>query len=140
MRSDILYVISTTARWSPASRAVSADYSIEFFRCTEEFCQRCFHVPGRTLLKQAERSTSPAYGFLLLRRQLYELESITVTCAIADNTSNPDWDRCNRNRELQVDRGTHVPSSGKYSRNSSFVDVQRTPSHLTAFDAKNSGA
>src|SRR5438874_9730874 len=92
---------------------------------------------GRTLLKQAERSTSPAYGFLLLRRQLHELESITVTCAITHDTSDSNWARCNRNRKLQAHRRANVPSGGKYSRNSSFVDVQRTPSHLTAFDPKN---
>ena len=117
-----------------------ADYSIEFFRCTAEFCHRCFQLAGPTLLKQAERSTRPTYGFLLLRRQLHELESIAITCAITHDTSDSNWGRCNRNRKLQAHRRANVPSGGKYSRDSAFVDVQRTPSHLTAFDPKNACA
>src|SRR5437867_6280388 len=101
------------------------------------FCHCCFHFAGRTLLKQAERSTSPTYGFLLLRRQLHELESKAVTCAITHHTSDSNWGRCNRNRKLQTHRRANVPSGGKYSRDSAFVDVQRTPSHLTAFYPKN---
>src|SRR5438445_7926757 len=100
------------------------------------FCHWCFHLAGPTLLKQAERSTRPTYGFLLLRRQLHELESIAVTCAITHDTSDSNWGRCNRNRKLQAHRRANVPSGGKYSRDSAFVDVQRTPSHLTAFDPR----
>src|SRR5207249_6604418 len=138
MRTDILLLCDKHYRtMEPCIAPFSADYSIEFFRRTDEFCHRCLHLACRTLLKQAERSTSPTYGFLLLRCQLHELESIAVTCAITHDTSDSNWARCNRNRKLQAHRRANVPSGGKYSRNSSFVDVQRTPSHLTAFDPKN---
>jgi hypothetical protein len=96
----------------------------------------CFHLAARTLLKQAERSTSATYGFLLLKRQLRELESIAVTCAITHDTSDSNWGRCNRNRKLQAHRRANVPSGGKYPRDSAFIDVQRTPSHHTAFDPR----
>ena len=43
MRIDILPLCDKHYRTMAAAIApFSADYSIEFFRCTAEFCQRCF--------------------------------------------------------------------------------------------------
>lgn len=43
MRIDILPLCDKHYRtMAPAIAPFSADYSIEFFRCTAEFCQRCF--------------------------------------------------------------------------------------------------
>jgi hypothetical protein len=43
MRTDILPLCDKHYRTMEACIApFSADYSIEFFRCTEKFCQRCF--------------------------------------------------------------------------------------------------
>ena len=43
MRSDILPLCDKHFRtMAPSVAPFSADYSIEFFRCTAEFCTRCF--------------------------------------------------------------------------------------------------
>jgi hypothetical protein len=43
MRSDILPLCDKHFRaMEPASAPFSADYSIDFFRCTAQFCGRCF--------------------------------------------------------------------------------------------------
>lgn len=43
MRTDILPLCDKHYRaMEPSSAPYSADYSIEFFRCTAEFCRRCF--------------------------------------------------------------------------------------------------
>ena len=43
MRMDILPLCDQHYRtMEPALAPYNADYSIEFFRCTDKFCQRCF--------------------------------------------------------------------------------------------------
>jgi len=43
MRSDILPLCDKHYRaMAPATAPFSADYSIDYFRCTEPFCHRCF--------------------------------------------------------------------------------------------------
>jgi hypothetical protein len=43
MRSDILPLCDKHFRaMEPASAPFSADYSIHYFRCTAQFCRRCF--------------------------------------------------------------------------------------------------
>lgn len=43
MRTDILPLCDKHFRaMEPASAPFSADYSIDFFRCTAQFCRRCF--------------------------------------------------------------------------------------------------
>ena len=43
MRTDILPLCDHHYRaMEPSSAPFSADYSIEFFRCTDKFCRRCF--------------------------------------------------------------------------------------------------
>lgn len=56
--------------------------------------------PLQTLSKQTKSSTGPAYSFALLRRQIHELKSIAVACAIAYDRSDAHWVCCNWHREL----------------------------------------
>src|SRR3954452_12213337 len=43
MRTDILPLCDKHYRaMEPSTAPLSADYAIEFFRCTAEFCRRCF--------------------------------------------------------------------------------------------------
>lgn len=43
MRTDILPLCDKHFRaMEPATAPFSPDYSIEYFRCTEKFCKRCF--------------------------------------------------------------------------------------------------
>src|SRR2546423_4941264 len=114
--------------------------SFQFHQCTMRYAEDAMPSTSKNLdltfkpsLQQVECSTCPVDDFLLLKRQPYELESIAVTGTITHDTSDSNANRCNRNRKLQANGGTHVPTGGKTAPEAAFVDVQTNPPYPPAF-------
>jgi hypothetical protein len=88
-------------------------------------------------LKQVKGSAGSANGLAFFGSQPRELKSVTVTGAVPYNPLYSNWSSGDRNRKLQVDGTANGPSSHKYSRDSSLIDVQGAPSHLTGLHSED---